>query len=136
MRAASLPGPEHVEVADLLLERASGDLAALRILGADQSQADHVVGFHAQQAVEKSLKAALVMLEVEIPRTHELAYVLSLLEDAGVDLPKEVAGVESLTPWAGGLRYDEVAPRIDREDVMALAEAAFSWARCLVDAAG
>ncbi len=119
----------------MLLERARGDLAALRVLARDETQADHVVGFHAQQAVEKSLKAALVMLDIEIPRTHEIAYVLSLLEDAGVGVPEEVASADSLTPWAGGLRYDEVAPRIDREDVIALAEASVSWARSLVDAA-
>jgi HEPN domain-containing protein len=46
-----------VEVARVLLEKAAGDLAALELLASDQNQADHVVGFHAQQAVEKSIKA-------------------------------------------------------------------------------
>jgi predicted RNase H-like HicB family nuclease len=54
-----LPTPEHREVAQLLLEKATGDLAAAELLAADERQADHVVGFHAQQAVEKSIKAVL-----------------------------------------------------------------------------
>jgi HEPN domain-containing protein len=71
-----LPGPEHVEVAQLLLEKATGDLAALRVLAADPNQADHVVGFHAQQAVEKSIKAVLASREVEIPMTHDLGHLV------------------------------------------------------------
>jgi len=39
-----LSSPEHVEFADLLLERASGDLDALWLLAPDEDQADQVVG--------------------------------------------------------------------------------------------
>lgn len=93
-----MPRPEHVEVAQLLLEKATGDLAALRVLAADQNQADHVVGFHAQQAVEKSIKAVLASREIEIPMTHDLGYLVTLVEA----LPTEVAESRWLTPWAGG----------------------------------
>ncbi len=62
-----MPRPEHVEVAQLLLEKATGDLVALRVLVADENQTDHVIGFHAQQAVEKSIKAVLATCEIEIP---------------------------------------------------------------------
>jgi hypothetical protein len=47
-RDAYLPTPEHREVAQILLEKAIGDLAAAELLAADERQADHVVGFHAQ----------------------------------------------------------------------------------------
>ncbi|MGI8512251.1 MAG: HEPN domain-containing protein [Solirubrobacteraceae bacterium] len=126
--------PEHIEVADLLLQRASDDLVALRVLARDEEQADHVVGFHAQQTVEKALKAALAMLEIEIPRTHELAYVLSLLDDSEAEVPETMARAEWLTPWAGGLRYEEVASPIDRRLAVALAETSLGWARSFVDA--
>jgi HEPN domain-containing protein len=126
--------PEHIEVADLLLQRARDDLAALRVLAPDETQGDHVVGFHAQQTVEKALKAALVMLEIEIPRTHELAYVVSLLDDTEAEVPEAMSKAEWLTPWAGGLRYDEVAPPIDRQFALDLAETSLDWARSFVDA--
>ena len=55
-RAGSLPAPtpEQREYAELLLERAKSDLAALRVLLANGDMLDDVVGFHAQQAVEKT----------------------------------------------------------------------------------
>jgi HEPN domain-containing protein len=119
-----LPGPEHVEVARLLLEKATGDLAALRVLAADPNQADHVVGLHAQQAVEKSIKAVLASREVEIPRTHDLGYLATLVERP----PVEVADSRWLTPWAGGWRYDTEGSPVDRGEALRVAEVAVSWA--------
>lgn len=54
--AGFLPTPEEVEVADLLLRKVASDLSAARALARDPEQQDDVVGFHAQQAIEKSLK--------------------------------------------------------------------------------
>lgn len=59
MRAASLPTPEELEVADLFFSKANSDLAAARALAQDPDQGDDVIGFHAQQAVEKALKGVL-----------------------------------------------------------------------------
>jgi HEPN domain-containing protein len=67
-----LSRPEHLEVARVLLEKDAGDLAAVRLLAGDERQSDHVVGFHAQQAVEKAIKAVLVSRELEIPLTHDI----------------------------------------------------------------
>lgn len=39
------------------------------------------VCFHAQQAVEKLLKARLVTLQRDVPRTHDLPHLLGLLTD-------------------------------------------------------
>lgn len=58
-RAAFLPTPEEIEAADLFLGKAASDLAAARLLAGDDEQDDDVVGFHAHQAVEKSLKAVV-----------------------------------------------------------------------------
>jgi hypothetical protein len=67
-----LPTPEEVEVAELFLRKAASDLSAARVLARDPDQGDDVVGFHAQQVVEKSLKAVLAVRGFEIPRTHDL----------------------------------------------------------------
>lgn len=45
--------------------------------------ADEVFGFHAQQAVEKALKAWLDLREEEYPRTHDLSHLLAALEALG-----------------------------------------------------
>ncbi len=47
------------EHAEFLLRKAAKDERALETLHADPGSADEVVGFHAQQAAEKLLKAVL-----------------------------------------------------------------------------
>lgn len=124
-----MPGPEHAEVAALLLDKARADLDAARALAADERQADHIVGFHAQQTVEKAIKAVLAIRAIEIPRTHDLAFLLTRLEDGGLQVPDEVAGSEWLTPWAGGWRYDEAPSPIDRRRALGVAKSALEWAQ-------
>lgn len=123
-----MAGPEHIEVADLLLGKARADLQAARALAPDERQADHVIGFHAQQATEKAMKAVLAVRGIEIPRTHDLAYLVTVLKDGKLDVPGEVADGEWLTPWAGAWRYDEVPSPIDRNRALAVAESSLQWA--------
>ncbi|MHB8243259.1 MAG: HEPN domain-containing protein [Solirubrobacteraceae bacterium] len=120
-------------MARVLLGKAEGDLAAARLLAGDEHQSDHVVGFHAQQAVEKAIKAVLVSREVEIPLTHDIGYLVKLCVEVD-ELPEDVAGARWLTPWAGGWRYDTDDSPIDRGAAVAVAEAAVTWGRSLLQA--
>jgi HEPN domain-containing protein len=56
--------------AQRLLAAAQKDLRALRGMTDADTFADEIFGFHAQQAVEKALKAWLALLGEEYPRTH------------------------------------------------------------------
>ena len=94
------PSPEQVEYAEMLLRRANGDLSVCRALGADMDVDDGPIGFHAQQAVEKALKIALVLADVELPRTHDLEFLVRLVRGSGVDIPADLSSPEWLTPWA------------------------------------
>src|SRR3954447_21222409 len=80
-RDASLSEPDNAREADLLLDRAEGDLKALESLIGDDDQADHVLGLLAQQSIEKSAKAVLVARGEESPHTHDLTYLIRLLRD-------------------------------------------------------
>jgi len=60
-----------------LLEKASNDLVAARATIAT-GQALDTVCFHAQQAVEKSLKAMLALHDIEYPRRHDLDELIEL----------------------------------------------------------
>ncbi len=124
------PSPEHVEYAETLLRLADADLYACRVLADADDLADGAVGFHAQQAVEKALKVAIVLAEVELPRTHDLEQLREQVEATGSRLPPELAGVDWLTPWAVALRYDEPSA-LDRAAALALAESACGWAGTL-----
>lgn len=46
------PSPEQIEYADMLHRLAAGDLYACHKLADDAEVDDHIIGFHAQQAVE------------------------------------------------------------------------------------
>jgi HEPN domain-containing protein len=81
------PSPEHVEYAETLLRLADADLYACRVLADADDMADGAIGFHAQQAVEKALKVAIVLAEVELPRTHDLEQLREQVETTGSTAP-------------------------------------------------
>src|ERR1700722_7320621 len=89
-RVGTLPIPEQMEVADLYLAKAASDLAAARALAADPDQQDDVVGFHAQQTVEKSIKAVLALRGSDIPRTHDLVLLAQLAGNDDDETPPEL----------------------------------------------
>src|SRR5512137_1350783 len=62
----------HIEEALLSLRLADRDTKAFKVLSDDPDVHLSVVCFHAQQAVEKSLKAALFAHQIEFGRTHDL----------------------------------------------------------------
>jgi hypothetical protein len=64
---ASSLTPEEGEEAAQLLKAARADLRAANVLATDPEQADEVVGFHVQQAVEKAIKTVLVASGIGIP---------------------------------------------------------------------
>ena len=132
MRVAFLSTPEELEFADLLLRKAASDLSAARALAADSDQRDGVVGFHAQQAVEKSLKAVLAVRGLEIPRTHDIDLLTRLVAAKPAELPKALADGKSLSPWAVAMRYDEMEATLDRGSALTIAEASLGWARSIV----
>lgn len=128
-----MPTPEHREVARVLLDKATADRAAAEVLIAAGGQADHVVGFHLQQAIEKSLKAVLVFREEEIPRSHDLAFLVERVSATGARAPDALDSIEWLTPWGVLFRYDTGESKLDRHDGASAAEAAASWAATEID---
>lgn len=88
-----------------LLVMARKDFDALRGMIDNPLFADEIFGFHAQQAIEKSLKAWLTLRAVEYPFTHDLSRLLSLLEAQGIDMDPYWPLVE-LTLFAVQARYD------------------------------
>ena len=70
-----------------LLALAREDLASAEALDRDERVSDSPVGFHAQQAVEKPLKAVIVSRGLEFPFTHDIGLLMQLCEDAGFELP-------------------------------------------------
>jgi HEPN domain-containing protein len=91
------------------------------------------VGFHAQQAVEKALKAVLASREVEFPFIHNLGYLAELCEKHAIELPETLAGMEQLTPFAAMLRYGSPEQKVDRKTALSWAASAVEWARSVIE---
>ena len=99
------------------LQKAAQDEYVLARLLEDLAAPDEQLGFHAQQAVEKLLKAALFLLGREPPRTHHLAQLEALLAAAGQPLPTEFQVLLDLTPFAVQWRYeDDPGPPMSLEE--------------------
>ena len=89
-----------------LLAKAGEDEYVLDALLEDPAAPEAMLGFHAQQAAEKLLKAALFLAGVAPPRTHNLAELMDLARDHGLALPAECEALRWLTPYAVFLRYE------------------------------
>ena len=98
----------HADQARLLLRKASQDQDILERLIGDPSIEDESLGFHAQQAAEKLLKALLVIHGLDYPRTHDLDLLLGLLERGGVVIPDPLQRVVELSPMATVYRYEDL----------------------------
>jgi HEPN domain-containing protein len=124
-----------LEEAMLLLRKAREDADAVEKLVSDRAIADSVVGFHAQQAAEKAMKAVLASCGDEFPWTHDLRHLMDRLEGVAMSLPASLCEVRTLAPWAVEFRYGEtIDDRLDREQALTLARDVISWAEALVGA--
>jgi HEPN domain-containing protein len=61
--------------------------------------------FDCQQAVEKSIKALLVHLDIEFEKIHSISKLLKQIEEAGIEIPEEIKETAELTAYAVDTRY-------------------------------
>ena len=121
------------DLAKKFLELAAQDCNALRVLAGDRSIADETMGFHAQQAVEKCLKAVLILNAIEFRKTHALDELMDILNDNALPVPPNVEELEMLTPNAVLLRYDFIVSEpLSRKETIARVQLAYEWAERLI----
>lgn len=125
----------ELEEAHLLLRKAREDADAVQKFCADPDLADAVVGFHAQQAAEKALKAVLALFGDDFPWTHDLRHLMERLDGVGTPLPASLYDIRELGPWAVEFRYGEtIDDPLDREQASALVIEVIAWAEAHLDA--
>jgi HEPN domain-containing protein len=123
-----LPRPE-LDEARLLLRKACEDGEAVDKLAADVDIADAIVGFHAQQAAEKALKAVLAASGDDFPWTHDLRHLVDRVTALGTRFPEMLAEIRVLSPWAVEFRYGEtIDDPLDRKQAVALVDGVIDWA--------
>jgi len=87
------------------VRKAEADFAASVHLAKEQNeQFAETICFHAQQSVEKYIKAMLVLNMTDFPKTHDLQRLVDMLPKT-VERPMSVAEMALLTPYAVTFRY-------------------------------
>ncbi|MDP3150053.1 MAG: HEPN domain-containing protein [Ignavibacteria bacterium] len=120
--------------AEHMLTIAGKDLSALRGMAKDEATFhDEIFGFHAQQTVEKCLKAILSYFGVSYPKTHDLLQLESLCMENEIKIPEEFSSLSDLTDFAVEYRYDllEEEP-VKRSEILASVEAFFNYVQKIV----
>lgn len=87
--------------------------------------------FDAQQAAEKAIKAVLLKKNLPFPYIHDLSELLTLFEQAGVELPDSVKEVGRLTRFAVVTRYPGITEPVTEEEynrAVTIAETVVKWA--------
>ncbi len=67
----------------------------------------HTICFHAQQGVEKAIKAVLISRNLEFGRTHDLNKLFYQIEKLSLNFPVKLAELSKLNPYAVTVRYDD-----------------------------
>jgi HEPN domain-containing protein len=126
----------RLDLARVLLARAADDEALVRKVASDSDISDAIVGFHAQQAVEKQIKAVLAARRIKFAKSHALDYLIGLVEQHGVAAPPALGLADMLSPWAVEFRYEgEDPPALDREQALQLVAELRGWAENEINAA-
>lgn len=91
--------------------------------------------FHCQQASEKALKAVLIFYKVKFPKTHDIDFLLGLLEKRQIDIPKLVYKSRELSDYAVISRYpgdeQEVSVK-EYKSALQISLFALKWAKSMI----
>ena len=108
--------PERIQKIDQWLEKAEHDYKTMEyILRFKDDSVLDMACFHAQQCVEKYLKALLVADEIDFPKTHDLVVLFGLIEPR-IPLHIDVKELLPLNRYAVESRYPGAWDPITREE--------------------
>ena len=116
----SSPEPDLSETSRILLRKAEEDATAVREFAGNPEIGDSIIGFHAQQAVEKWLKAVTAASGVRL---------IEIVGATGAEVPLDRDRLAVLTQYAVPFRYDELldAESLEREVLVALVDEVAEW---------
>jgi Uncharacterized conserved protein related to C-terminal domain of eukaryotic chaperone, SACSIN len=114
------------------LFRANEDIAVIKNLSESGLELyGSTICFHAQQAVEKFLKAFLVFHNIDFPKTHDLEFLL--IECQKIDQSGFVFDFGSLTDFGVSIRYPDDFFVPDKEDTIQYCDIALEVKKVVED---
>ncbi|WP_319579497.1 HEPN domain-containing protein [uncultured Methanospirillum sp.] len=110
-----------------LIRLAYDDLIAAKILY-EKDGPSSIICFHAQQTVEKGLKAVLIRKGIPIRKIHDLVELTELVQDLSLTLPVGGDKVALLNLYAVKARYDDtIADTLTPEEAIEIATKVIEW---------
>ncbi len=109
---------------DEWLRKADEDFAVAEYLISSQRPYYGAVGFHAQQAAEKYLKAFLVHQQIEFRKTHDLDKLLDLVATAAKPSADSLRDVIVLNVYGVEIRYPADLPEMSLREAQEAVELA------------
>jgi HEPN domain-containing protein len=98
-------GKSDKDHAEQLFEMAAKDHSALSHMLDTKNFSDEVFGFHAQQTIEKALKAWIALRGLVYPKSHDVSALIKILDDNNQDL-SQFTDLEDYTVFAVQYRYE------------------------------
>lgn len=128
-KAVSSPEPDLSETSRILLRKAEEDATAVREFAGNSEIGDSIIGFHAQQAVEKWLKAVTAASGVRHSTIHDIDRLIEIAEGTGIEVSLDRDRLAVLTQYAVPFRYDELldAESLERDVLVALVDEVAAW---------
>ena len=102
------------ELVQQWIDKAEKDFGLAEFLLAEARYLD-AVGFHAQQAAEKYIKAFLTEHQIEFPKTHRIEELLALVAQTDPKLADSLLPATQLNPYGADIRYPGDIPELTLE---------------------
>lgn len=130
--------PEEVklELVRQWVTMAEQDLGLAEHLCAEDAPYLEAIGFHAQQAAEKFLKAFLVRHQIDFPKTHDLDNLLNLVAVADEQIADSLRDTTILTDYSVDIRYPSDIPEMTPEEARRAVDLAGKVRKSILSALG
>lgn len=121
----------RLEDVNIWMGRSLSNLEKARISSESSNILFEDLCFDIQQSAEKALKAVCIKKDIIFKRTHDISYLMDILESNGLAIPDDVAKGRYLTQYAVETRYPGIYDPIEKEEyeeALSDAERIFEWA--------
>ena len=106
------------------LIKARHDLDTAKVILSNLPGYDDMVAFHCQQAIEKTLKAYLIYLDIEFKPVHDLGYLINLIASKDVTLEPYFEKVDKISRYAVQIRYPDAIIQLTKQQIQEAIETA------------
>lgn len=98
------------------IEKADHDLGTAIVINQHIPDYSDTLAFHCQQAVEKYIKCLLEKNSIQFKRSHDLRYLLDLLDEV-IPIESELyENIMKLNAFSVEIRYPDIKMEISEED--------------------